>query len=151
MRAPLLLFALILGGCGANQVAYEPKAISVPEAHAVIEQVMMEQPQKFRPEGVVFTDDFIGLSIGTLNQRKGRGAVIPVGNIALATGGSSGMSTDVSVRMYYTTIAKTRIYEKRDWHIIDVLGTEGELLQRVYTRSDAKAKRFADAIDTLRR
>ena len=51
---------LLLTGCVSKIVEYTPSRISPEQARSVIEQVLMEQPLKTRPEQVVFTDEYIG-------------------------------------------------------------------------------------------
>lgn len=141
--ASLALAALV--GC-AQPLQHSARAIDADAAHAIIEQVVMEQPQKFRPGGVSFTDAYIAIHKGYVT--RGRGTAIPVGN--LAVGSSSSVSREQNTLLYFDTIAATRIHTKRDWYVLDVVDREGRILQRVYCRDEDKARRFADAVSALK-
>jgi uncharacterized protein YceK len=59
MRVLILAALLLLSGCASKIVEYQPMAIGDAQARSMIEQVLMEQPQKLRPEHVVITDDYV--------------------------------------------------------------------------------------------
>jgi hypothetical protein len=146
MRALVLVTALGFAGCAAQPLTHSTRAIDVDAAHAIIEQVVMEQPTKHRPGGVTFADAYIAIHKGYVT--RGRGTAIPVGNLAYASGSS--VSREQNTLLYFDTIATTRIHTKRDWYVLDVVDGEGRILQRVYCRDEAKARRFVDAVSALK-
>jgi hypothetical protein len=141
----VILASLFLAGC-ASTVAHQASPMTVTQAQAVIEQVVMEQPPKHRPAAVVFTDAYIALSQGTVSN--GRAVAVPVYGFAVANARS--VSIERSTLLYFNTIADTRLHKKRDWYVLDVVDDEGRILQRVYCRDETKAHRFVDAIAALR-
>ena len=54
-----VLVALLLGGCVSKVVEYAAAPITDGQARSVIEQVLMEQPQKTRPEQVIITSKYV--------------------------------------------------------------------------------------------
>lgn len=141
----ILIAALFLSGC-ASTVAHRPSPMTLSQAQAVIEQVVMEQPAKHRPAAVAFTDTYIVLQQGTVS--RGRATVVPLYGIAVASGSSA--SIERSTLLYFNTIATTRVHHKRDWYVLDVVDAEGRILSRVYCRDEAKAHGFVDAIAALK-
>lgn len=147
MRIAILVVALIAtAGCAAQRVAHVPRSIGHAEAREIIERVMFEQPGKHRPEAVAFAREYMVLRYGTVS--RGRATAVPVGTMAIASGET--VTTEAGKRLYFDTIAETRIYTKREWFVLDIVDASGHVMQRVYSRDETRARAFVDAIAALR-
>ncbi|WP_240493346.1 sensor protein [Vibrio coralliirubri] len=140
---------LLLTGCAAKQVPYSPSDMVTKEvAASVIEQVVMEQPLKFRPEGLVVTSSYIGLSEGRDSK------VVAVSNYNGASDlllSSANVSlSDINSRYYFNSISDLELYSKRDWFIIQLKNDEQRVVKHFYTRSLEKAQRFIDSMNYMK-
>lgn len=89
MRKTLcVLIALLLGGCTSKVVEYAAAPINDERAKSVIEQVLMEQPQKTRPEQVIITSEYIAYGSGVISETNGFASAMLLGNGAFAAGAS---------------------------------------------------------------
>ncbi|MFS1901012.1 sensor protein [Vibrio lentus] len=113
----------------------------------VIEQVVMEQPTKFRPEGLVVTNSYLGLSEGYNSK------VVAVGNYSDASNlvvlSANVKLSDINSRYYFNSISALELYSKRDWFIIQLKNDEKRVTKRFYTRSLEKAQRFIDSMNYM--
>ncbi|WP_135454230.1 sensor protein [Vibrio echinoideorum] len=149
MKKWFVFLVLLLTGCAAKQLPYSPSDMVSEEVSAsVIEQVVMEQPTKFRPEGLVVTSSYIGLSEGhnskivaVSNYNDASNLLISSANIRLS---------DINSRYYFNSILALELYSKRDWFIIQLKNDEQRVVKRFYTRSLEKAQRFIDSINYMK-
>ena len=149
MEKWFVFLVLLLTGCAAKQVPYSPSDMVNTEVSAsVIEQVIMEQPKKFRPEGLVVTSSYIGLSEGQNSK------VVTVSNYNdssnLLLSSSNIRLSDINSRYYFNSIMALELYSKRDWFIIQLKNGEQRVVKRFYTRSLEKARRFIDSINYMK-
>ena len=141
---------VLLVGCSAAQLKHTPSTnMTIGDAQALIEQVLMEQPAQYRPQSVVFTETFWGTSDGTKATGRSSGIAMPVGNVALTTGDSKSTYKELTTRIYYSSISETKLYKKRDWRVIDIHNSDGYRVFRAYATNEAKARRFIDAVAVL--
>lgn len=148
MKKCFIFIVLLLTGCAAKQVPYSPlEVVNKKVAANVIEQVVMEQPTKFRPEGLVVTDSYLGLSEGYNSK------VVAVGNYSdasnLAVLSANVKLSDINSRYYFNSISALELYSKRDWFIIQLKNDEKRVVKRFYTRSLEKAQRFIDSMNYM--
>jgi hypothetical protein len=150
MKTIAILMTLLLSGCVAQQLQHSSEPIGLDEARALAEQVFMEQPQKFRPQEVAFTQTYIGIDNGVISQGRSRGVAIPVGNIAIVGGRNRSVSKTLNSRIYYSSIGNIRLYRKGGWFLIQIYSVDKLMLQRVYCRNEINANRFIDSLYALR-
>ncbi|MEZ9425049.1 sensor protein [Vibrio lentus] len=148
MKKCFIFIVLLLTGCAAKQVPYSPlDVVNKKVAANVIEQVVMEQPTKFRPEGLVVTNSYLGLSEGYNSK------VVAVGNYSDASNlvvlSSNVKLSDINSRYYFNSISALELYSKRDWFIIQLKNDEKRVTKRFYTRSLEKAQRFIDSMNYM--
>jgi len=149
MNKFIAVFVVLLSGCTTAPLPYTPSTtMTIEDAKAFVEQILMEQPEKFRPQSVVFTESFFGTSDGTKTRGKSRGIAIPVGDIAVARGRSEALYKELTTRVYYSSIGDIKRYKGR-WNIVDINNTDGHRILRAYTTNEGKALRFIDAVTTL--
>ncbi|WP_122081327.1 sensor protein [Vibrio coralliirubri] len=149
MKKWFVFLVLLLTGCAAKQVPYSPSDMVTKEvAASVIEQVVMEQPLKFRPEGLVVTSSYIGLSEGhdskvvaVSNYNGASDLLLSSANVSLS---------DINSRYYFNSISDFELYSKRDWFIIQLKNDEQRVVKHFYTRSLEKAQRFIDSINYMK-
>ncbi|MFA0613101.1 sensor protein [Vibrio splendidus] len=148
MKKCFIFIVLLLTGCAAKQVSYSPlDVVNKKVAANVIEQVVMEQPTKFRPEGLVVTNSYLGLSEGYNSK------VVAVGNYSDASNlvvlSANVKLSDINSRYYFNSISALELYSKRDWFIIQLKNDEKRVTKRFYTRSLEKAQRFIDSMNYM--
>lgn len=148
MKKCFIFIVLLLTGCAAKQVLYSPlDVVNKKVAANVIEQVVMEQPTKFRPEGLVVTNSYLGLSEGYNSK------VVAVGNYSDASNlvvlSANVKLSDINSRYYFNSISALELYSKRDWFIIQLKNDEKRVTKRFYTRSLEKAQRFIDSMNYM--
>lgn len=148
MKKCFIFIVLLLTGCASKQVPYSPlDVVNKKVAANVIEQVVMEQPTKFRPEGLVVTNSYLGLSEGYNSK------VVAVGNYSDASNlvvlSANVKLSDINSRYYFNSISALELYSKRDWFIIQLKNDEKRVTKRFYTRSLEKAQRFIDSMNYM--
>ncbi|MEZ9455008.1 sensor protein [Vibrio splendidus] len=148
MKKCFIFIVLLLTGCAAKQVPYSPlDVVNKKVAANVIEQVVMEQPTKFRPKGLVVTNSYLGLSEGYNSK------VVAVGNYSDASNlvvlSANVKLSDINSRYYFNSISALELYSKRDWFIIQLKNDEKRVTKRFYTRSLEKAQRFIDSMNYM--
>ncbi|MFS1877790.1 sensor protein [Vibrio splendidus] len=148
MKKCFIFIVLLLTGCAAKLVPYSPlDVVNKKVAANVIEQVVMEQPTKFRPEGLVVTNSYLGLSEGYNSK------VVAVGNYSDASNlvvlSANVKLSDINSRYYFNSISALELYSKRDWFIIQLKNDEKRVTKRFYTRSLEKAQRFIDSMNYM--
>lgn len=148
MKKCFIFIVLLLTGFAAKQVPYSPlDVVNKKVAANVIEQVVMEQPTKFRPEGLVVTNSYLGLSEGYNSK------VVAVGNYSDASNlvvlSANVKLSDINSRYYFNSISALELYSKRDWFIIQLKNDEKRVTKRFYTRSLEKAQRFIDSMNYM--
>ena len=142
---------LLLTGCVSKIVEYTPSRISPEQARSVIEQVLMEQPLKTRPEQVVFTDEYIGYGSGILSTTSGFASAVPLGGGAIAAGNSRTSSKAVQTRIYFNSIGSVALYSKRGRWVVQTRSTGGSVMNSSVVDTQKKAERFVDAMISLKR
>jgi hypothetical protein len=151
MKFLALLFALTLAGCASRVVEYQASAISDEQARSVIEQVLMEQPQKTRPEQVTITLDYIAYGNGFISETNGYGSAVPIGNGAFVSGSSTTKSKSVQTRIYFNSIGTVTLYAKRGRWVVITRNQAGSVLNSSLVDSQAKAQRFVDSMMHFRK
>lgn len=138
----------IIEACTAQLVGYTKNKISDQDlAVRDIEQVFYEQPAKHRPESIVVTDDYLGLSSGTMVETKGLGFARGVsGNSLIGIGTSKSYINNIKERIYFNSIGKISLFQKRGWFIVQIQRSDGHVFRRIYTRDKGKAVNFISAI-----
>jgi len=144
----LLLSFLLLSGCTATSIPYSAQLVQSDELAAkIIEQVVMEQPLKYRPEGVVITKDYLGVADGI--EVKGHSLSSGVVNSQLVFSSINLKTLDVSTRYYFNSLSRLELYSKRDWYIVQLKNDEHHIVKRFYTRRLDKAERLIDSINHM--
>lgn len=143
-----LLTLLALSGCAATQIPYSPTiSENRNDASKIIEQVVMEQPTKHRPDSIVIGEDYIGFNEGFESKTSGFASGTYIGGgSTIASGFSRTKTRSVGDRLYFNSIGSSALYAKRDWYIIQVKNRSGKVVKRFYTRSKIKAESFIDAM-----
>lgn len=151
MKWVVLLSALILTGCASKVVEYQPATISDEQARSVIEQVLMEQPQKTRPEQVAFTTEYIAYGNGVVSQTNGFASAVPIGNGAFASGSSTTSSKSLQTRIYFNSIGTVTLYSKRGRWVVITRNLAGSVLNSSLVDGKSKAQRFVDSMVHFRK
>lgn len=146
----IVTLMLLLSGCASKVVEYTPNKITAEQARSVIEQVLMEQPLKARPEQVMFTDQYIGYGSGIISTSSGFATAIPIGGGAIASGSSVTSSKSVQTRIYYNSIASVTLYLRRGRWIVQTRNMAGTVINKCLVDTQQKAERFVDAMTFLK-
>lgn len=141
-------FLLLLGSCAAQIIGYSKIKISDKDlAVRNIEQVFYEQPAKYRPESIVVTDDYLGLSSGTVVETKGVGLARGLSNnLLVGIGSSKSYVNNIKERIYFNSIGEISLFQKRSWFIIQVRHSDGRIFHNIYTKDKSKAVNFISSI-----
>lgn len=146
MKAIVIATLLLLAGCASKVVEYQPAPITTEQARSVIEQVLMEQPVKTRPEQVFFTNEYIAYGNGVVSSSSGFASAVPLGNGAIAAGNSVTSSKAVQTRIYFNSIGTATLYTKRNRWVVITRNQAGGTLNFSRVDSQQKAQRFIDAM-----
>lgn len=152
MKTWTLLIPLLLSACStAERVEYSPKSIS-NKAYAtkIIEQVIMQQPDKYRPESLFINDDYIGFNDGYSSKTIGIGSAAQSNTPIIASGISTTKTKSNNSRVYFNSLGPTTLWSKRSWYIIDIQNKTPSLIKRIYTRDQDNAKAFIDSIGYMK-
>ncbi|WP_421526781.1 hypothetical protein [Pseudomonas brenneri] len=146
MKAIAIAALLFLTGCASKVVEYQPAPITAEQARSVIEQVLMEQPEKTRPEQVFFTNEYIAYGSGVVSSSSGFASAVPIGNGAIAAGNSVTSSKSVQTRIYFNSIGTATLYTKRNRWVVITRNRAGGTLNFSRVDTQQKAQRFIDAM-----
>lgn len=146
MKAIVVAALLLLAGCASKVVEYKAMPITQDQAKSVIEQVLMEQPLKTRPEQVFFTDEYIGYGSGIISATSGFASATPIGVGAIAAGSSKTSSKAVQTRIYFNSIGTVTLYSKRNRWVVQTRNQAGSVLNSSLVDTQQKAQRFIDAM-----
>ena len=146
MKAFVITVMLLITGCAAKVVEYTPAPITAEQARSIIEQVLMEQPQKTRPEQVFFTDEYIGYGNGIVSSSSGFASAVPIGNGAIAAGSSVTSSKSVQTRIYFNSLGTATLYSKRGRWVVITRNQAGSTMNFSLVDTQQKAERFIDAM-----
>jgi len=149
MKKWFLLLSIFLAGCTATQIQYSPSMVTNKGlAVEIIEQVVMEQPLKFRPESVFVTDAYLAFGDGV----SGKGTSLSNGqsfgrSSSISLSSSRFNSKSITSRFYFNSLAELELFKKRDWYVIQLKNDENRVVKRFYTRSLKKSESFIDSIN----
>lgn len=146
MRVLFLVAALLLVGCTSKIVDYQPSTISQAQARSVIEQVLMEQPIRTRPEDVVITDKYIAYGSGVISETNSVASAVPFGSGAFAAGSSTTRSKALQTRIYFDSIGTVTLYSKRGRWVVLTRNKAGSVINNSIIDTQTKAYRFVDAL-----
>ncbi len=135
MLTKRLFLLFILSICGFAQAEKMP----LIDAVEIVEQLLMTQHQDYKPQGVVFTDDYLGLGYGVKNKGSSIWAIRPNGSY----------STVVGDRLYYSDLSKLELSKWRGLYLITV-SSRGDLAKHIYRGSSKEdALLFIDAMKVI--
>jgi len=131
----LLIPVLLLSAC-ATRIHYQAAAVNSPQA--IVERVLYEQPDKKRPESVNVTERYVEFGSGS--------------NAVTTPGFNSVTTTAIrkGTRLYYRSIAETRLYQKNRWFVVEPRSSGSRTLAQIYVEDEQNAKRLIDALATLK-
>lgn len=134
MRKWIAALAFVLGGCAA-QIPYTANTpVSNPES--LIEQALMEQERDRRPDFVHTTHEYVEF---------GQDTATTTNQITLKQ-----TSRHHVTRMYWRSIADTKLFSKRGNYIVQFRNAQGVLLAMVVTYDPETARRLIDAVETMK-
>lgn len=149
MKKTCIFMTILLAGCTAKQISYSPADITnIAVASSVIEQIIMEQPTKYRPAGLIITSSYLGLSEGVNSKGIIMSNYNETLNLNLAS--TNLKLSDISSRYYFNSISSLELYHKRNWFIIQLKNNEKQVIKRFYTMRLDKAQRFIDSINYMK-
>ncbi len=148
MKSLILVLSLFLFGCTATQIQYAPNSVENKAlATQIIEQVIMEQPLKYRPEGTLITEEYLAFGEGFVSKGSTvSNALLVTDNSAVTIGSTKVESKNIASRLYFNSLTGMDLFHKRDWYIVQLRNDENRIVRRFYTRNQNKAKRFIDAM-----
>lgn len=152
----LFVTILTLAACAAKPI--KPAAdsssaveLSSVQAAEIIERMFMEQSTKCRPENVVVSQSFIGLSTGTVTKSRGSAVGVPIGNAVVGIGSNKSETQAINERTYFERLGEPALYTKRDWFIVQLRDVDNRSLKNVYTHYENLANDFIRALNHFSR
>jgi hypothetical protein len=152
----VLLATMTLAGCGHSKIAYTPVApqgISIKQAASIVEQGFYEDYSQEKPQTAMVTEEFIGLSNGTITRGLTTGTAQIFGGVAVGLGSTFLRTEEINQRIYFRSLG-TPIVSKRNGrenrYAVTIRLAEGVTARNVYFRSEQRAREFADALAYLR-
>ena len=143
IRFTLIFIILLSSGCATQIQHIKQGEMDQNSAVKIIEQVIMEQPAKHRPENIIVTNDYLGIGSGSVT--KGKVFVTEIYNVGLGT--TKHLTKNINERIYFNSIGTIKIFEKREWYIIQLFSKEGRIYKYIYSLNKRKAMKFIDAIN----
>lgn len=144
----------MLSGCGHSRIHYEPRAgMTWGQAVAVVERGFHEDYGDQHAQSVVVTDKAIILADGNITTGSFAGTAVPVYGSAVVVGSSNSKTVAAGQHIYLDSLMPAMVMKKngRDNRYAVVIRQQpGVTARRVFFRSQASAKQFADALESLR-
>ena len=145
-----ILAMLLLSGCGTTPMNYESKTMPIEEAYDVIDQMVMTQHRKWKPDYFVITDKYLGWGYGAVSNGSSSGVVY--NNVAL--GSSSSTIRNVSDRVYFSKVKGVQLLDWtrkfKQWYVVSLIGQNGNVIKHLLrTRSVSDAQLMMDAMTVL--
>ena len=117
-------------------------------ASQIIEQVIMEQPKKHRPVNMIVNEKYIAFGQGfEYNGKASSSNISTSNNSSITVGSKKGSLKQVRERIYFNSLVRSELLQKRDWYIVQLIGENELFVKRFYTRKKQKAEKFIDAIN----
>ncbi|OUS26039.1 hypothetical protein A9Q99_19900 [Gammaproteobacteria bacterium 45_16_T64] len=116
----------------------------------------MEQPQKYRPQAMHIGSEYLGFDYGTKTRTKA--LVLGFGShhhggfhhgslhTGLSTGNVTSKTTILGERIYHSSVSNISLFKKGNYYFAAISDGSGKITKRIYSLSEKKAKRFADAM-----
>jgi hypothetical protein len=104
-------------------------------AKTTIRQAFEEQPWEYRPSEIYFSDDAIRLTV-VRYQHDHNFVRMPVGTLPIT--------------IYYRSLGKPEVFSRRSRYIVMLKNKRGEALRKVFLPDEIEAKKFLDALESLR-
>lgn len=145
-----ILAILLLSGCSTTPMNYESKIMPIKEAYDVIDQMVMTQHQKWKPDYFVITDKYLGWGYGAISKGSSSGVVY--NNIVL--GSSSSTIRNVSEIVYFSKAKGVQLFDWtrkfKQWYVVSLVGQNDNVIKHILrTRSVSDAQLMMDAMTVL--
>lgn len=147
-----VVYAVLLAGCGHSQIGYTPVAptgITTQQAASIVEQGFYEDYGQQKPQTAMVTDEFIGLSNGTITRGLTTGTAQAFGGVVVGLGSTFLRTEEINQRIYFRSLG-VPIVSKRNGrenrYAVTIRLAEGVTARNVYFRSEQRAREFADAL-----
>jgi hypothetical protein len=152
-----IALVVVFAGCGHSQMRHNPApapGMTWAKATAIIERGFYEDYGDQKTQSVHVTEEAIILADGSITTGSHYGTAIPTYGSAIVTGNSTAKTVAAGQRIYLDSLQPSLVMKRngRDSRYAVVIRTEpGITARRIYFRSEARAKEFADAIEYVRR
>lgn len=148
-----ILMAGLLTSCIAKRIPYEvDTTITDENAKKVIEQILTEQPPRLIPATSIIAPDYLELNYGMQTRSSGNsGGVIVFDGFIIGSGHTTETTKELKKRIYYNSVLECKIFIRGSWHIVQLIDTETRVMHNFYCKNENKAKRFADAMMSLKK
>lgn len=133
------LITILVFGTSCSTVMlkdYKPKSdLGSVVAETTIRRAFEEQPWEYRPNEISFSDDAIRLTV-IRYQIDENFVRVPLGTMPIT--------------IYYRSLGKIEVFSRRGRAVVLLRNKYGEVLRRVFLPDETEAKKFLDALETLR-
>lgn len=147
---------LLLTACGHSQISYTPtprQGMTQHQAASIVEQGFYEDYSQEKPQSAMVTQEFIGLSNGSVSRGFSTGTAQVYNGVAVGLGSTFLKTEEINQRIYFRSLG-VPILSKRNGrdnrYAVTIRLSEGVTARNVYFRSESRAAEFADALLFLR-
>lgn len=147
-----LALTALLSGCGHSQIAYipaPPASMTIKQAVSIVEQGFYEDFSQQKPQSAIVTDEYIGLSNGSVSRGYGTGSATVYGGVVFGFNSTYVRTEEINQRIYLRAIGTPILSKKNardNRYAVTIRTNEGTTARNVYFRSEQRAKEFANTL-----
>ncbi len=135
MKKLSFITLFLLTSCLVRQVEYSPQLIADKDPHAIIQQVILEQPKKTAPTDFAINENYFQVTT-TYWQRKRRRIISKEERPAVIT-------------VYFNNIGNIELKHHGNYYTVYIFDRAATLKYKVFTMQETHARSLVDALHTL--
>lgn len=150
------VLTIVLSGCGHTAIQYTPNPAAIAsdsQAASVVEQGFYEDFGSTKPQSAIVTNEYIGLSNGTISRGVGFGQASAYNGVVVGLNSTFVRTEELTQRIYFRSLGQPIVLEKNgrdNRYAVTIRTSEGTTARNVHFRSEARAVEFANALVYLR-
>lgn len=147
----VMLVAALMSGCSSTQYTDRTPdtSVAIKDAVNIVSRLTMTQHPKWRPDGVVITEEFIYWGYGT-TTRGGLGGVV-IGSVGIVN--SSSITRDSGSRLYFADIQDVKFIDwkrkGKQWYVVSVVDRNIGRKHILRTRNQEDAISYFDSFSSI--
>lgn len=151
-----ILVSVLLSACGHTRIDYMPSVragADIKHSASIVEQGFYEDYGKQKPDSAMVTEEFIALSNGSVTNGVSISQAGIYGHALVGLGSTYLTTREINQRIYFRSVGDIWVYKhngRENRYAVVIRSTEQTTDRRVFFRSEARAKEFADALEYLK-